>query len=38
VSIHVPPRLRVEGNDEAGIAKLTVCVVDAETVIADDPV
>jgi hypothetical protein len=34
---HVPAIFRLEGNDDAGIAKLTVCVVDAETVIAEDP-
>jgi hypothetical protein len=35
---HVPARVRVEGKDEEGTAKFKVCVVDAGTVIADDPV
>jgi hypothetical protein len=35
---HVPARLRVEGKDEAGIPKFKVCVVEAGTVIAEDPV
>ena len=34
---HVPAIFRLEGKDDAGIPKLTVRVVDAETVIAEDP-
>jgi hypothetical protein len=34
---HVPARVRLEGRDEERTLKLTVCVVDAGTVIADDP-
>ena len=34
---HVPAMVRLEGKDDAGIPKLIVCVVDAGTVIAEDP-
>ena len=34
---HVPAIFRVEGNDDAGIPKLTVRVVEEGTVIAEDP-
>jgi hypothetical protein len=34
---HVPAMFRLEGKDDAGIPKLTVRVVDSETVIAEDP-
>ena len=34
---HVPASVIVEGNDEDRTLKFKVCVVDAGTVIADDP-